>query len=118
MKPAQQAKFQAAADKTFDDNAGEFNAQEAETIEYFKKEGKKVYDAGPERLPHLRAEALRRQIRQGLAEGRARAHQRDQVDAGNAGLLTERSLLRLAGWPPAGLLPDADAARRRPGERR
>ena len=27
-----------------DDNTAKFNAQEAEVIEYFKKEGKKVYE--------------------------------------------------------------------------
>lgn len=43
MKPEQQAKFQAAADKMSDDNIKRFDAQETETIEYFKKEGKKVY---------------------------------------------------------------------------
>ena len=43
MKPEQQAKFQAAADKMSDENIKRFDAQEAETIEYFKKEGKKVY---------------------------------------------------------------------------
>jgi TRAP-type C4-dicarboxylate transport system substrate-binding protein len=44
MKPEQQAKFQAAADKAMDDNAAKFDAQEAETVAYFKKEGKKVYE--------------------------------------------------------------------------
>jgi TRAP-type C4-dicarboxylate transport system substrate-binding protein len=44
MKPELQAKFQAAADKAMDDNMAKFNAQEAEVIEYFKKEGKKVYE--------------------------------------------------------------------------
>jgi len=43
LAPAQQAKFQAAADKMSDDNIKRFDAQESETIEYFKKEGKKVY---------------------------------------------------------------------------
>jgi TRAP-type C4-dicarboxylate transport system substrate-binding protein len=44
LKPAQQAKFQAAADKAMDDSAAKFNAQEAEAVAYFKKEGKKVYE--------------------------------------------------------------------------
>jgi TRAP-type transport system periplasmic protein len=44
MKPEQQARFQAAADKTMSDSMDKFNAQEAEVIEYFKKEGKKVYE--------------------------------------------------------------------------
>lgn len=44
MKPEQQAKFQAAADKAMDDNTARFNKQEAEVLDYFKKEGKKVYE--------------------------------------------------------------------------
>lgn len=44
MKPEQQAKFQAAADKAMDENTERFKKQEAEVIEYFKKEGKKVYE--------------------------------------------------------------------------
>jgi TRAP-type C4-dicarboxylate transport system substrate-binding protein len=44
MKPDQQARFQAAADKTMGESMDKFNAQEAEVIEYFKKEGKKVYE--------------------------------------------------------------------------
>jgi len=43
MTPAQQTKFQAAADKAIDDCTAKFNAQESEVIEFFKKEGKKVY---------------------------------------------------------------------------
>ena len=43
MKPDLQAKFQAAADKMSDENIKRFDAQEAETLEYFRKEGKKVY---------------------------------------------------------------------------
>jgi len=43
MKPEQQAKFQAAADKMSDENIKRFDAQETETLEYFRKEGKKVY---------------------------------------------------------------------------
>ena len=44
MKPDEQAKFQAAAEKAIDDTTAKFNAQEKEVIEYFKKEGKKVYE--------------------------------------------------------------------------
>jgi len=44
MKPDQQAKFQAAAEKAMSESMDKFNAQEAEVIEYFKKEGKKVYE--------------------------------------------------------------------------
>jgi TRAP-type transport system periplasmic protein len=43
MKPEQQAKFQAAADRMSDENIKRFDAQEVDTLEYFKKEGKKVY---------------------------------------------------------------------------
>src|SRR4051794_15491605 len=43
MSPEQQAKFQAAADKISAENIKRFDSQEAETLEYFKKEGKKVY---------------------------------------------------------------------------
>jgi TRAP-type C4-dicarboxylate transport system substrate-binding protein len=43
MSPAQQAKFQAAADKMSAENIKRFDSQEVETLEYFKKEGKKVY---------------------------------------------------------------------------
>jgi TRAP-type transport system periplasmic protein len=44
MKPEQQARFQAAADKAMDDNTAKFISQEADVIAYFKKEGKKVYE--------------------------------------------------------------------------
>jgi TRAP-type transport system periplasmic protein len=44
MKPEQQAKFQAAAEKAMDDNTARFDTQEADVVAYFKKEGKKVYE--------------------------------------------------------------------------
>jgi TRAP-type transport system periplasmic protein len=44
MKPEQQAAFQAAAEKAMDENIARFEKQEAEALEYFKKEGKKVYE--------------------------------------------------------------------------
>ena len=44
MKPGQQQKFQAAADRAMDENTERFKTQEAEVLEYFKKEGKKVYE--------------------------------------------------------------------------
>jgi TRAP-type C4-dicarboxylate transport system substrate-binding protein len=44
MKPEQQSKFQAAAEKASDDNTARFDKQEAEVVDYFKKEGKKVYE--------------------------------------------------------------------------
>lgn len=43
MSPAQQASFQAAAEKAVDDYTAKFVGQEKEVVEYFKKEGKKVY---------------------------------------------------------------------------
>lgn len=43
LKPAQQAKLRAEADKIFDASATEYDSQEKEAIEYFKKEGKQVY---------------------------------------------------------------------------
>jgi TRAP-type transport system periplasmic protein len=43
LKPQQQAKLRAEADKAFDANAAEYDAQEKDVIAYFKKEGKKVY---------------------------------------------------------------------------
>jgi TRAP-type transport system periplasmic protein len=43
LKPEQQAKFRAEADKAFDANAAKYNAQEQDAIEFFKKEGKQVY---------------------------------------------------------------------------
>ena len=43
MSPADQAKFQAAAETAIDAYTTKFNGQEKDVIEYFKKEGKKVY---------------------------------------------------------------------------
>jgi len=43
MSPAQQAAFQAAAEKSVDDYTAKFVAQEKEVLEYFRKEGKKIY---------------------------------------------------------------------------
>ena len=43
LSAAQQAKFRAEADKIFDANAGKYDAQEQEAIEFFKREGKQVY---------------------------------------------------------------------------
>jgi len=44
LKPEQQAKFRAEADKIFDANAAKYDAQQQEAIEFFKKEGKQVYE--------------------------------------------------------------------------
>jgi TRAP-type C4-dicarboxylate transport system substrate-binding protein len=44
MKPEQQTKFRTAAEKAMDENTARFEKQEAETLEYFKKSGKKVYE--------------------------------------------------------------------------
>jgi TRAP-type C4-dicarboxylate transport system substrate-binding protein len=43
MPPAQQAKFQSAAEKAIADYTVKFNAQEKDVLEFFKSEGKKVY---------------------------------------------------------------------------
>ena len=44
MSPGLQAKFRAAAEKAIDAVTAKFNAQEQDVIEFFKKEGKKVYE--------------------------------------------------------------------------
>ena len=59
MKPAQQAKFQAAAEKAIDEYTAKYDAQEKEAIEFFKKRRQEGLHAGPDRLPHLRAEEVR-----------------------------------------------------------
>lgn len=43
MKPDQQAKFQAAAEKAIDDYTAKFEGQEKDVVEFFKSQGKKVY---------------------------------------------------------------------------
>jgi TRAP-type C4-dicarboxylate transport system substrate-binding protein len=43
MKPDEQAKFQAAAEKAMDDNTARYIAKEKEVIAFFKSDGKKVY---------------------------------------------------------------------------
>jgi TRAP-type C4-dicarboxylate transport system substrate-binding protein len=43
LKPDQQSKFRAEADKIFDANAAKYDAQEQEAIAFFKNEGKQVY---------------------------------------------------------------------------
>jgi TRAP-type C4-dicarboxylate transport system substrate-binding protein len=43
MKPDQQARFQAAADKAIDDYTTKFNGQEKDVVEFLKGQGKKVY---------------------------------------------------------------------------
>ena len=43
MSPAQQAAFQAAAEKAIGDYTAKFNAQEKDALEFFKSGGKKVY---------------------------------------------------------------------------
>src|SRR6266487_155842 len=44
MSAVEQEKFRVAAEKAMDENTARFNAQEAEVIEYFEKEGKRVYE--------------------------------------------------------------------------
>jgi TRAP-type C4-dicarboxylate transport system substrate-binding protein len=43
IPPAEQAKFQAAAEKAIEDYTVKFNGQEKDVIEFFKSQGKKVY---------------------------------------------------------------------------
>ena len=43
MTPAQQAHMQSAAEKAIDEYTAKFVAQEKEVLDYFKKEGKKIY---------------------------------------------------------------------------
>ena len=43
LTPAQRTKFQAEAERAIDECAAKYNAQEKEVIEFFRKEGKKVY---------------------------------------------------------------------------
>jgi TRAP-type C4-dicarboxylate transport system substrate-binding protein len=43
MPAAEQARFQAAAEKAIDDYTAKFNGQEKDVIEFFKSQGKKVY---------------------------------------------------------------------------
>jgi TRAP-type transport system periplasmic protein len=43
LSPTEQEKFQAEAEKMSAENIKRFDAQEVETLEYFKKEGKTVY---------------------------------------------------------------------------
>src|SRR3954454_18384172 len=44
MSPAEQAKFQAAAEKAIDECTAKTNRQEQEAIAFYKSEGKKVYE--------------------------------------------------------------------------
>ena len=79
LKPEQQAKLRAEADKAFDANAAKYNAQEQDAIEFFKKEGKQVYAPDQNAFRAFAQKKLSRQVRQRVAEGRDRAHQRGQV---------------------------------------
>ena len=44
MKPDQQARFQAAAEKAIDDYVLKFSAEEKATLDFFKAQGKKIYE--------------------------------------------------------------------------
>lgn len=44
MKPADQAKFQAAAEKAIDDYVVKFSGEEKATLDFFKSQGKKIYE--------------------------------------------------------------------------
>ena len=96
--PAQQQTFQAAAEKAIDDYTAKFVGQEKEVVEYLQEGRQEDLHAGPRGLPHVRAEEIRRQVRQRLAEGRARAHQRAVARSARArcGRAPRRIALRLA----------------------
>ncbi len=64
LKPEQQARLRAEADKAFDANGAKYIAQEQEAIEFFKKEGKQVYSPDQNAFRDLCPEALCRQVRQ------------------------------------------------------
>ena len=64
MKPDQQAKFQAAADKAMDDEHRQVQRAGGGSARILQEGRQEGLRAGPERVPHVRAEALRRQIRQ------------------------------------------------------
>jgi TRAP-type C4-dicarboxylate transport system substrate-binding protein len=61
MSPALQAKFQTEAEKAIDAVTAKFNAQEQDVIEFFKKEGKKVYTPD---LAAFRSAAQKRYLEQ------------------------------------------------------
>lgn len=44
MKPADQARFQAAAEKAIDDYVVKFSGEEKATLDFFKAQGKKIYE--------------------------------------------------------------------------
>ena len=44
MKPDEQSKFQAAAEKAMDENTARFSKDELDVLAYFKSQGKKVYE--------------------------------------------------------------------------
>ena len=81
MKPDAASQVPGRGRQDVERNMAKYDAQEDEAIEYFKKEGKKVYAPDQNAFRSLRAEEVCRQIRQRLAEGRARADQRGQVIA-------------------------------------
>ena len=77
MTPAQQAKFQAAAEKAIDDYTAKFNAQEKEVARVLQ--GRKARRSTRRTSTPSARFAQKKyvdEVRQRLAEGRARAHQR------------------------------------------
>ena len=78
MTNEQRAKFQAAAEKAIDDYTTKFNAQEKEALDFFKAEGKKIYTPDLNAFRSFAQKKYAREVRQRLAEGCARAHQRHQ----------------------------------------
>ncbi len=76
MSPAQQARFQAAAEKAVDDYTVEVRRPGEGRPRVFQERGQEDLHARPRGVPDVRAEEVRRQVRQRLAERRAGAHQR------------------------------------------
>ena len=79
MKPDQQAKFRAEADKAFDANAAKYDAQEKEAIEFFKKEGKQVYTPDQNAFRTFAQKTYVDKYGNDWPKGALETHQRDQV---------------------------------------
>ena len=80
LKPAQQAKFARRGRQDLRRERGEIRRAGTGSDRVLQEGRQAGLRAGPERLPRLRAKAIPRQIRQGVAEGRDRTHQRGQVN--------------------------------------
>ena len=71
MPPAQQARFQAAAEKAVDDYTSQIRRPGKGRHGLLQEGRQENLHAGHRRVPDLRAEKVRRQVRQRMAEGRA-----------------------------------------------